>query len=173
MMAETYLGPDWLVFLGRHLARAGAVSRAERVLDLIEERVNESSEYDRSARELMRGELALQRGDSLAALEALELAAALLRNNITRESLARAFFAVGELDRAAATFAEILDDRELGWEAQQPWLEADYWLGRVREAAGRNDRAAESYTNFADAWADGDPTLVLLRDARERLARLR
>jgi hypothetical protein len=49
---------------------------------------------------------------------------------------------------------------------------ARYELGKVYEAQGQRDRAAEEYEKFLEAWSDADPELPALDDAQARLDRL-
>jgi serine/threonine-protein kinase len=173
LTGELYIGPEWLVLLGKLHARSGDLERAVEILQLLEERVNESSDHDRATRALLGGEIALARGDHAAARESLELARTLHTDNVTRESLAHTHFVSGEFDRARDAYLEILEHKEFGWEGQEPWLQAHYWLGRVYEEQGDTARAAESYQELIGLWESGDEGLVALVDARQRLRALR
>jgi len=52
-------------------------------------------------------------------------------------------------------------------------VRAYYFLGVAREELGRTEEAIESYEEFLRFWRDGDPALVEIADAKERLAKLR
>ncbi len=166
---EMYMGSGWLVFLGRLHARSGNRDGAGEILRLIGDRVNESSDHDRAARELVRGEIALARGDNAAAKEALELARTLHADNVARESLAHAYFVSGDLDKARDVYLEIIDHMDLGWEGQEPWLQAHYMLGRVYEEQGNAEEAKEWYRKLVGTWVSGDEELIALVGSRERL----
>ena len=48
-----------------------------------------------------------------------------------------------------------------------------YWLGQAYEASGWNDKAIHEYKEFLHIWRDADKDILLLKDARERLAKLK
>lgn len=90
--------------------------------------------------------------------------------------LARAFEAAGQPDSATATWERYLGTPFL-WRARDvdPWhLAAAYeHLGRLHEAAGRNERAAEAFARLALLWEGADQELVPRRErAREKVRRL-
>jgi tetratricopeptide (TPR) repeat protein len=48
-----------------------------------------------------------------------------------------------------------------------------YWLGQGYEASGWRTKAIEQYETFLHIWKDADPEILILDDARERLAKLK
>lgn len=161
--------PPFLAFLGQQFARFGRPQDAARVLDSMTARMNPLDRYDRAAVELVRGELALAKGDVTTALDALDVAAALRPGNHARALLARAQVEAGQWERAVATYQQILRDSTIGSEAQEPWILAPYELGRLYQSRGDTANAITSYQQFVHRWAAGDSDLVALMDARRRL----
>src|SRR5690606_22623967 len=134
-----------------------------------------------AALEALRGEVLLasagagggDAGDrAKAALPHFERALLADSSAMTLESLAHAVLAAGDLDRALRLYTELDAAPEFGWEAQEYWRTAPYWLGRVHERRGEVAEAARSYMRFVEAWTEAEPTLPMLADARDRLDRL-
>ena len=66
-----------------------------------------------------------------------------------------------------ATYETLLATDSLGWEAQQPWVTAPYYLALAYRASGEVDKARGAADRLLVLWKDADPDLVLLRKARE------
>jgi eukaryotic-like serine/threonine-protein kinase len=168
-----YLEPTFLALLGQQLARSGDVARASVVLDTVTARANLESKTDRSMLELLRGEVALARGNKAAAVGHLELGFSVDTSSYLLESLANALAEQGDLDRAAARFRAIIERQDRGFEGQEYWVHAHYELGRIYEAKGDAAEAARWYNALLELWKEADPGLPLLREVQERMARLR
>ena len=82
-----------------------------------------------------------------------------------RESTARALHLAGRGKEAAAVLEEML--RIYGSHAL-----GRHQLGQVYEAIGRPAEARQQYESFLDAWAEADPGLPPVVDARTRLRAL-
>ena len=170
-IAQTF-SPTWVGFLVRYYARAGDLESAERVVDVMEERTHTESTADRSAMHNARGEIALAHGRSAEALDAFELAYRLTPSEHHLEPLARALQLIGDRERARDRYLELIAERPLGWEPQEAWVLARFHLGRLHEDLGDPATAGEYYKELLTQWADGGVDLVVLRDARGRLAAL-
>ncbi len=48
-----------------------------------------------------------------------------------------------------------------------------YWLGKINEEEGLNDKAVEYYQKFLDLWKDADPGVAEVENARKRVAELK
>ncbi len=48
-----------------------------------------------------------------------------------------------------------------------------YWLGQAYEASGWNDKAIQKYEQFLEIWKDADDNIIDLKNAKERLAKLK
>ena len=89
------------------------------------------------------------------------------------ESLATAFVAGGRLEDAVKSYQELIASLPLGVEAQEDWARAHVRLGEVYEQLGKPDSARASYQRLVTLWKDGDADLVALKEARDRLSRLK
>jgi hypothetical protein len=56
-----------------------------------------------------------------------------------------------------------MHDGSLGWEAQQGWLEAHYWLAALYQRRGDPARALTLTDGMLARWKDADPHLPMLR----------
>ena len=52
-------------------------------------------------------------------------------------------------------------------------MRCHYYLGLAYERSGWNRKAIEQYERFLEIWKQADPILVEVKDARERLERLK
>ena len=50
---------------------------------------------------------------------------------------------------------------------------AHYLLGQAYEQSGWIDKAIEKYELFLEIWKDADPEIIMVQDAKKRLARLK
>jgi tetratricopeptide (TPR) repeat protein len=155
----------------------GKIDEAEAILGEIEARLNDPTvaasvsrllSREQAFPHLVRGEIELARGDADAAIAALELASTFDEDR-SREPLARCYFERGETDAAIAKYEELRADRKIGREAQLDWIEAHYYLGRLYEQTGEQEKATEAYETLLEIWSEADPNLVLAADARKRL----
>ncbi len=48
-----------------------------------------------------------------------------------------------------------------------------YWLAQAYEASGWNDKAIQKYEQFLEIWKDADDNIIDLKNAKERLAKLK
>jgi serine/threonine-protein kinase len=172
LASSASVAPTWLANVGKVLARNGLVQEADEVLQEAIEGSDESIQLDRASVALLRGEVALARGDPEGALPELRTAYALRENAYHLESLALGLFRAGHLDEARDRYVALLDDPDLGWEAQDFWVLSHLDLGQVYEELGDVPNARSAYEALLEIWKDGDPDLVALSVARERLERL-
>ena len=170
--AEKYMPPRLLLFMGKPLARDGNVAVAARILDTLRARARADNPEDQSDLAVLEGEVALARGNRAQAIESLERAFRLDSTKYALESLAHGAAATGDLSTAAARYEKLAAGQEFGWEPQQYWRFARYWLGVVQETRGDRQLAIESYRRFLSEWEGADPALPVIRDARRRMERL-
>ncbi len=162
------IAPNWLAYLGKAHARSGLVGEAEQLLADAVARLDEENSTDRAAVALLRGEVALARGENVAAITYFQTAYAVREDNYYLESLAYAYFVSGDLEAAEDRYLAIVAEPDLGWEAQEPWILAHYQLGRIHQQQGNVAQALEDYRRFLEIWQDGDDDLTALIDARRR-----
>lgn len=157
----------WTSRLGALYARAGAAARAERLKEAVAKNVQPASAEEMKDLHRMEGELELARGHHAAALEKLRLADREFRTGETLESLAHAAWIAGDLAQAVTTYEALQTMNSLGWEAQQPWVTAPYYLALAYRASGQVDKARGAADRLLSLWKDADPDLVMLRKTRE------
>jgi tetratricopeptide (TPR) repeat protein len=162
------VAPSWLANIGKIQARNGLVEDAEEILRAAVDRADESIQMDRASVEHLRGEVALARGDLQAAVEHLRTGYALRENAHALESLAYALYRSGALEEALSLYLELLDEPQIGWEAQDFWILSHVHVAEIYEQLGDLPKSREYYEAFLEIWGDGDPDLVLLREVREK-----
>jgi tetratricopeptide (TPR) repeat protein len=71
-------------------------------------------------------------------------------------SLASAYLASGDDDKAAERFQRIIDCgvERVGWPIY--YVRSFYFLGKIHENRGEMEKAREHYQHFVDYWKDGD-----------------
>ena len=165
-------GIAWPARLGASFARAGALPTAERLRDAVAKRALPASAQDMSELHRLEGEIELSRGRRAAALEKLRLADREFQSGLTLESLANAAWTERNLAEAVTTYEALVATDSLGWEAQQPWVTAPYYLALAYRASGQVDKARDAADGLLRLWKDADPDLVILRKTRELRRRL-
>jgi tetratricopeptide (TPR) repeat protein len=168
------LDPGILQYLGKLQARAGQTRAAEATLDRLNKGARADNKIDKAAQSLLGGEIALSRGRKPDAVKQLELSVTLSTNSYSLESLAHALLITGDTAGARARYQEIMQrTTDLGWEAQEYFLLARLQLGRIYQAQGQNDLAAEQYAHLVEIWSAGDADLPPLVEARARLKQVK
>jgi tetratricopeptide (TPR) repeat protein/TolB-like protein len=119
-------------------------------------------------------EVSLARGDAAGALEALRNSTNSKRDFWTKRTKVRAHLALGQPAEAIAILESYVGRFEDGG-VTDPGLiiGAHYFLGQAYEQSGWTDKAIEKYELFLDIWKDADPEIVMVQDAKKRLARLK
>jgi len=162
-------GPAWAIFLAIRLVDSGDLPGARDLLqDWIDRGWNQGDlEW---AVELLRGEIALAEGDPSKAVASLELADQLDQGHaLIIETLGRAYYADGQYEKSGAAFLEAIRLKQLGYEAQEPWVLAHYNLGIVYEEMGEIENSRIYLEKFLELWGSGDEGLAGVEDARRRL----
>lgn len=155
-------------------ARHGSARAAGDLVDGMRGNVDPQSAEQRSDLHRAEGETLLAQRQPDRALAALTLADNERRSPFTVESLARAARLRGDLEAAIRHYRGLLDmkDGSLGFEPQQDWLGARYWLARAYFSRGEANSARETLAPLLETWRDGDADLPLLHDARQLASRL-
>jgi tetratricopeptide (TPR) repeat protein len=157
----------WPSRLGVAFARAGAIARAEGLRAAVAKRVRPASASDASELHRLEGEIELAHGRHAAAVEKLRLADREFQTGLTLESLAFAAWKAGSLPEAVSTYEALLATSPAGWEAQQGWVTAPYFLALAYRASGQVDKARAAADRLLAQWKDADSDLVVLRRTRE------
>lgn len=174
------LDPSWLWRSVRRLSRRRQLSDAQRIVALMQKTAGSATAdssvarnvgLDRAYIDLAQAEIELASGRPVRALELLEPTREVLKVEVL-ESLAAAYSAAGRLPDAIRRFEELLGKPVFGNEHQEIWFSSHIALGALYERLNRPDDARRLYSALVEQWKDGDSDLVLLKTARERLARL-
>jgi eukaryotic-like serine/threonine-protein kinase len=180
LIARLSLAPSWLWEPVRRLARRGQTADAQRLVTLMQKTAGSATadssvarnvNLDRAYINLAQAEIDLAGGRPERAIELLEPGREILKLGMA-DSLAAAYAAAGRLPAAVSLYEELMRAPFLGNEMQERWFESHIALGGLYERLARPDDARRLYTELVERWKDGDSDLVLLKAARERLARL-
>jgi tetratricopeptide (TPR) repeat protein len=156
----------------------GAMATASQLKESIESGLNDKAirEYD-----YLMGLIELENGNSPAAIEHLKKGKNLLpaendawdAHSKYSFALGQAYSRTGELEKAQASFEEILTMTSGRLFYPELYVLALYELGRVFQDLGNTGRAMESFERFLEFWKDPDPGLPEVADAKERVAELK
>ncbi len=180
LIARLSLSPGWLYRPVRTLARRGRIREAAQLVARMEKTmgsatadssVARNTAEDRANLEYAQAEIAMASGRPTRAIELLGPVREVLRLEAT-ESLANAYALSGRLPEAIASYEEFLRKPLLAGELQEIWFESHVALGRLYEQEKRPNDARRVYAKLLELWKGGDADLVLLKVARERLAKL-
>jgi tetratricopeptide (TPR) repeat protein len=170
LLPRTYIEPFFLAVVGQRFAQKGMLDRARETLSLLEGRVNEGSLSDAAAENLLRGEIALAEGNPNAAISTLSLAAKQRPDALHIEPLARAYRLSGQTTESIRYYWQTVEDMShVGWESQEAWVSAHYWLARLYEEADDVERAVQHYRTLTDLWTRSGGAFTLRRDVETRL----
>ena len=179
---DSALAPEWLRNLAKLEVRTGRLHEAKATLALMSKTagdatasssVNRDTGAERAHFDLVRAEIARAEGRPGQAAELLVSAVVIDSHADTLESLAAGLADAGRQEEAARRYREIIDRRELGTEGQEHGFVARVRLAEIEERLGRPDGARELYESLVTQWTSGDDDLVLLRQARKALDRLK
>jgi tetratricopeptide (TPR) repeat protein len=164
----------FLVRAGVAYARAGALSKAERVHVVVKKLPINNDGAFLSDLARLEGEISLARGQVAASLERLEWADAQqgALTEQTKEALAHAHERAGNADAAIAAYEALLKRMAIGWEPQQAWLAAHYRLATLYAKHGHPDRARAALDRLLTLWRNAEPGIPLLVAARRLRADL-
>jgi tetratricopeptide (TPR) repeat protein len=159
--------------IGVAMARAGMVREASGLLGEVRPGSGDASPEQLVDLHRLEGEIAMARGGHAAAIDLLARADGGHRSAFTVESLARAQRLAGHRDEATRLYRTLIGmvTMALGFEPQQGWLEAHYWLALMQAQAGQRDRAAETAGALLALWREADDDLPLLPKLKALAAR--
>lgn len=160
--------------IGCLYARSGAPDKAQRVLQSIKADVDFSNMDQSSQYHRLEGEIALASGKKSQALESMNLAQTEKPGAQTKEALARAHAAAGNLDESIRWYRGLIENQPqpLGWEPQQDWLAAHYRLAKIYAARGDKDKAAALLSKLLTLWKEADADVPVLREAKAEYAKV-
>ncbi|MGB2592620.1 MAG: tetratricopeptide repeat protein [Candidatus Acidiferrum sp.] len=160
--------------VGDAYARAGLVDQAEKIVALITPAADSRNPEQMGYLHLLEGEIAMSLGQHDKAIDLLKESDKENRTGLSVEALAHAYQQSGEIDEAVATYEKMLGltDLPLGWEPQQRWLEARYFLALDYSSRGDKQKARETLAALLNLWKDADSNLPLLKQAQAEYAKL-
>ena len=170
---QGYVDPWWLQIAWKLYIREGWLEEAETLLEKIESKIDEKNKSDRVVLNILQGEMALAQGSYDEAVEKLSLAYSEREDNYVLESLAYAHMKNEDWDKAISRYEELIIRKQIGWEAQEDWIQAHYHLGRIHEEKGEREKAIRYYQELIDIWKEADDDIPMLIDAKERMAELK
>jgi tetratricopeptide (TPR) repeat protein len=89
------------------------------------------------------------------------------------ESLAMAYYASGDIDKAQGEYERITSSSTNRLDFGDVYAMSFYALGKIYEQKGWKGKALEQYEKFLDLWKDADPGFPEVDDAKKRLADLK
>jgi eukaryotic-like serine/threonine-protein kinase len=160
--------------IGCMYARAGAVARAEQILETMRRHAREAGPREAGYLPLLEGQVALARSDYGRAVSLLEAAALGGSPELGLALLAQAYAASGQVERSMEALERLvaMPSQALGWEAQEPWMKAHAALARAYLERGDRTRAAKVAGSLANRWQNADGDLPLARDIAALSAKL-
>ncbi len=168
----------WAALVGQEYARAGAVSKAEKLAEAVSASVDPRNAEDSVYFQVLLAEVALAKGNADAATTGL-LGSEAEVNNDTRgaraETLARAFQQSGKTDQAIAWYEKFLaipGGGAVSWEPEEHWLAAQVALGSNYATRDEKQKALTTLAAFLNLWKNADPNLALLKQAKDEYAKL-
>lgn len=160
--------------IGTSMARLGMVREAAAALEEVRRATDQASRDQLADLHRLEGELASARGDQATAVGSLTLADSDRNSAFTVESLARAHRLAGNRDEAMRWSADLISkvSTATGFEPQQGWLEAHYWLAVLREQAGDRAGAASAAGALLALWHDAEADAPMVKAVRALHARV-
>ncbi len=173
IFTTAYLEPVMSARIVGRLMRHGRVAQAARVVDSIRARLKPGSNFEEAHMLLATAALARARGATDSARSLFQRAAVLDSSAEVLAPLAAMRADAGDITEAIHIEQRIHNSpANVGYEAQFGWSLARYRLGKLYERTGDNVRARQEYETFLSEWAEAEPTLPAIIDARARLKRL-
>jgi serine/threonine protein kinase/Tfp pilus assembly protein PilF len=164
------------------LAFTGETARSQAVADELNKEYGEDTIVQFNYLPTLRAQIALNRGDSKKAIEALETARPYELGEPIQAAFcflsvypvyvrAQAYLAAHRASDAAAEFQRVLDHR--GIVANQPnGALAHVGLARAYAMSGDVAKARAAYEGFFTLWKDADPDIPILKEAKAEYAKL-
>jgi eukaryotic-like serine/threonine-protein kinase len=155
------------------LALAGDSARTEVLADNLGKSATEDTIVQFQELPTLHAQLALGRGDSSTAIEALQAAARYELSDMRVVYVrGQAYLAAHQGNEAAAEFQKILDYRGIVFNEPIGAL-AHLQIGRAYAMQGDKAKARAAYQDFLTLWKDADPDIPVLKQAKAEYAKLK
>ncbi len=164
--------PGFLGFVIGGLVKRNRVADAERVLRMLQSRVQPGNEIDGSFAAYAAARVKLARGDASGALAESRGAARLGQQALVYGLRADAFALLGRRDSAVAALRQLTSFDYYGSEGQEEGMRAHIALGDALRAGGDTAGARAAYGVLLEQWREAPATLPDMIAVRERLAAL-
>ena len=172
--------PETLVgardFLACVLVESGREAEARRTLEILKKDIEEKLPLILYQYQQALGCVELFTGNAEEAVRLLEQAVeeSMETPFLGRLFLARAYLDAGRHGEAVSLLENVLNRYDEARAIRPIWsVRCHYYLGLAYERSGWNRKAIEQYEQFLEIWKQADPVLVEVKDARERLERLK
>jgi tetratricopeptide (TPR) repeat protein len=159
--------------MARFYAAKGDYDMANREVQLTKTRIEQNGSSDYRNYDLARAFVALEKGDSaeFAAIWKVHAKSRFLGSDYL---MAISYYGSGRIGEAVQLLESAMNyygDNRANWPATS--VKLHYWLGKCYEASGWNTKAIDEYETFLNIWKDADEGIAEVKDARERLTRLK
>lgn len=163
--------------VGQAYARAGEVTKAEKILSQIAPLADSRSEEQSSYLSVLKAEIADAKEENAQALELLDRPhtdSSEATLPITLDALGHTYQLAGDKDQAIASYQQLLTlpNACIGWEPQQQCLEDRYILAEDYAVTGQKDKALSTLERLLLIWKDADSDLPLKEKAQKLHASL-
>jgi len=167
--------PAFRCNLAQILAESGDLAGAEKIRQTLFDEYRAGAEIVASAYWYVDGCIKLKTGENKQAVASLEKSVLAMPDFDFQIKLAESYVAAGYTEKAIALYENTLGDYNPAFRVYRSIsaVKAFYHLGLAYEQAGRTIDAIEQYERFLTIWADADPGIKEIADARKRLARLK
>jgi tetratricopeptide (TPR) repeat protein len=165
--------PHLMATMARFYAAKGDYDMANREVQLTKTRIEQNGSSDYRNYDLARAFVALEKGDSaeFAAIWKVHAKSRFLGSDYL---MAISYYGSGRIGEAVQLLEGAMNyygDNRANWPATS--VKLHYWLGKCYEASGWNTKAIDEYETFLNIWKDADEGIAEVKDARERLTRLK
>ena len=158
----TYLATTWLKYWGNLCIQAGNVSKAREINRLLKSRIYPQNNIDKANHDLLSGNILLASDSIDAGIDLLKSANRLSEDNYDKGHLAFGYFKKDrKSEQAEIIYKEIINEKMMGWEGQEIYLNSYLRLAEIYESRGQVDKAIEYYNKFLNIWKDADKDILL------------
>lgn len=163
--------------VGQAYARAGEVSKAEKILTTIAPLANDRARDQAAYLRILKAEIFTAHGNTAQALQFLEHPQLEDREStepITLDALAHTYQMAGDIPQAIAWYEKLLKSptSTIGWEPQQLWFEDHFVLAEDYLLQGQRAQALSTIEALLQYWKEADKDLPLKKQSIELRSRL-